>query len=46
MATLLSHAPHYPDRAAALSANRAKIDAAPRSDAEKAELMAATLATR
>jgi hypothetical protein len=38
MTTLLSHAPRYPDLAAALGANRAKIDAAPTSDAEKAEL--------
>ena len=37
-ATLLSHAPRYPDLAAALSANHAKIDATPVSDAEKAEL--------
>lgn len=40
MTTLLSHAPRYPDLAAALSANHAKIDAAPASDAEKAELHA------
>jgi 2-polyprenyl-3-methyl-5-hydroxy-6-metoxy-1,4-benzoquinol methylase len=37
MTKLLSHAPRYPDIAAALSANQAKIDASPASDAEKAE---------
>ena len=40
MTTLLSHAPRYPDLAAALSANHARIDATPVSDAEKAELCA------
>jgi hypothetical protein len=40
MTTLLSHAPRYPDLAAALSANHARIDATPVSDAEKAELRA------
>jgi SAM-dependent methyltransferase len=40
MTTLLSHAPRYSDLAAALRANHAKIDAAPWSDAEKAELRA------
>src|ERR1700733_1223606 len=40
MTTLLSHAPRYLDLTAALSANHAKIDAAPASDAEKAGLHA------
>lgn len=40
MTNLLSHAPRYPDVAAALNANQAKIDASPASDAEKAELRA------
>ena len=40
MTTLLSHVPRYPDLAAALSANHAKINAASASEAEKAELRA------